>query len=34
MIAVTTPADAADVEEYLLSGIPPLDVQWLEALSS
>jgi len=34
LIAVSAPNDVADVEEYLLSGITPLDVQWLGALPS
>jgi aminodeoxyfutalosine deaminase len=29
LIAVRVPAGTADVEEYLLSGIPPADVRWL-----
>jgi aminodeoxyfutalosine deaminase len=31
LIAVTVPADTTDVEEYLVSGIRPLDVRWLGA---
>jgi cytosine/adenosine deaminase-related metal-dependent hydrolase len=34
LIAVGCPGDAADVEEYLLSGMTPLDVQWLGAPST
>ena len=31
LIAVAVPADVTDVEEYLVSGIRPLDVRWLGA---
>jgi 5-methylthioadenosine/S-adenosylhomocysteine deaminase len=31
LIAVDVPADVVDVEEYLLSGIRPLDVRWVGA---
>jgi aminodeoxyfutalosine deaminase len=31
LIAVRIPADVADVEEYLLSGIEPADIRWLAA---
>ena len=31
LIAVRVPADVADVEEYLVGGIAPEQVQWLEA---
>jgi aminodeoxyfutalosine deaminase len=31
LIAVSVPADVTDVEEYLVSGIRPLDVRWLGA---
>jgi cytosine/adenosine deaminase-related metal-dependent hydrolase len=30
IIAVTVPAGTADVEEYLLSGIQPADIRWLD----
>ena len=30
LLAVRLPAECSDVEEYLLSGIEPADVQWLE----
>jgi cytosine/adenosine deaminase-related metal-dependent hydrolase len=30
MIAVRVPADVQDVEEYLLSGIQPFDIRWVE----
>ena len=32
LIAVDLPADLVDVEEYLLSGIPPDRVHWVESL--
>jgi cytosine/adenosine deaminase-related metal-dependent hydrolase len=31
LVAVRVPDDATDVEEYLLSGIQPLDIRWLDA---
>jgi 5-methylthioadenosine/S-adenosylhomocysteine deaminase len=31
LIAVRVPANVPDVEEYLLSGIGPADVTWLDA---
>jgi cytosine/adenosine deaminase-related metal-dependent hydrolase len=31
LIAVRVPEDVVDVEEYLLSGIEPEDIQWLDA---
>jgi cytosine/adenosine deaminase-related metal-dependent hydrolase len=31
LIAVSTPADVDDVEEYLVSGIQPGQIQWLDA---
>ncbi len=30
MIAVRVPAGVQDVEEYLLSGIQPFDIRWVE----
>jgi cytosine/adenosine deaminase-related metal-dependent hydrolase len=30
IIAVTVPPNVSDVEEYLVSGIEPSDVRWLE----
>jgi len=30
LIAVSIPADVQNVEEYLLTGIPPTDLRWLE----
>ena len=31
LIAVRVPADVVDVEEYLVSGIAPDQIQWLQA---
>jgi imidazolonepropionase-like amidohydrolase len=31
ILAVRVPADVADVEEYLVGGIQPGDVRWLDA---
>jgi aminodeoxyfutalosine deaminase len=31
LLAVRLPADCGDVEEYLLSGIQPADIRWLDA---
>jgi cytosine/adenosine deaminase-related metal-dependent hydrolase len=30
LLAVRLPANCLDVEEYLVSGVPPADIQWLE----